>query len=117
MNRGARVLSASSLAAAAAALVMVSSTAASSQQPASLQGAYQTFLARCSTCHAEHGEGSEVGASLNVPDLRSQRVQEQDDGTLRRIIKEGKDDMPAFKRDFTDDEINLLIKLVRSFAR
>jgi mono/diheme cytochrome c family protein len=96
---------------------MISSQVATSQQPTSLREADQTFQARCSTCHAEHGEGSEVGASLNVPDLRSQRIQGQDDDTLRRIIKEGKGDMPTFKRDFTDDEVNQLIRLVRSFAR
>ena len=86
------------------------------QQAASSQVAQQIFLARCSTCHAEHGEGSEVGASLNVPDLRSREVQNQKDGTLRQVIREGRGDMPTFKRDFTEDEVNQLIQLVRSFA-
>jgi mono/diheme cytochrome c family protein len=99
------------------ALAMIGGQVATSQPHASLQEADQTFQARCSTCHAEHGEGSDAGASLNVPDLRSQRIQVQDDNTLRRIIKEGKGDMPTFKRDFTDDEVNQLVKLVRSFAR
>ena len=67
-------------------------------QQAYLAGADQIFQARCSTCHAEHaGEGSEVGASLNVPDLRSQSVQQLNDDQLRRIIQEGKGDMPRFQ--------------------
>jgi len=116
MNRGARVLIVSSIAAAVA-LVVNGSSAANSQRPASLLRADQIFQARCSTCHAEHGEGSEVGASLNVPDLRSKRVQQDEDSKLRQVIKEGRGDMPMFKRDFSEDEINELVRLVRSFAR
>jgi mono/diheme cytochrome c family protein len=82
----------------------------------SLRDATETFQARCSTCHAEHGEGSEVGASLNVPDLRSAQVQKTDDEALRQIIKSGKSNMPAFGRDFSDEEVGRLIALVRSFA-
>src|ERR1022692_1282077 len=84
MSRGIRFLITTSLAAAIIASAKISSQVATSQPPTSLQEADQTFQARCSTCHAEHGEGSEVGASLNVPDLRSQRIQGQDDDTLRR---------------------------------
>jgi mono/diheme cytochrome c family protein len=116
MSRGTISLIATSLAAVAV-FAMIGGQVATSQQPTSLQEADQTFQARCSTCHAEHGEGSEVGASLNVPDLRSQRIQQDEDSKLRQIIREGKGDMPMFKRDFSDDEINRLIKLIRSFAR
>jgi mono/diheme cytochrome c family protein len=117
MSRRTRVLIAASVALAVAALAMISSPVAISQQPTSLREAGQIFQARCSTCHAEHGEGSEVGASLNVPDLRSKRIQQDEDNKLRQIIREGKGDMPMFKRDFSDNEINQLIKLVRSFAQ
>jgi mono/diheme cytochrome c family protein len=87
---------------------------AQSQQ--SPQEAEQTFQTRCSTCHAEHGEGSDVGASLNVPDLRSASVQKNDNAFLHQIIKNGKGDMPAFGRDFSDPQIDQIIALVRSFA-
>jgi len=90
---------------------------ASAQQAVPSESTQQTFIARCSTCHAEHGEGSEVGASLNVPDLRSPRIQKLDDATLRQIIKDGRGDMPKFRRDFSEEEINRLIQLVRSFAQ
>jgi hypothetical protein len=43
---------------------------------------------------AEHGEGSDVGASLNVPDLLSAAVQAHNDATLRQIIKTGKTTCP-----------------------
>ena len=67
--------------------------------------------------NGEHGEGSEVGASLNVPDLRSPAVQKNDDGFLHQIIKKGKGNMPTFGRDFSDEEIDRLIQLVRSFTK
>jgi mono/diheme cytochrome c family protein len=99
--------------------VMSAGPMARSQEPSpqqSLQETAETFQARCSTCHAEHGEGSEVGASLNVPDLRSANVQKNDDAVLRQIIKSGKGNMPAFGRDFSDREVGRLIALVRSFS-
>ena len=64
---------------------MARSQQAGAQTP--VQEAGETFQSRCSTCHAEHGEGSEVGASLNVPDLRSAAVQRNGDDLLRQVIK------------------------------
>ena len=78
--------------------------------------AEETFQARCSTCHAKHGEGSEVGASLNVPDLRSALVQENRDEFLRQVIKNGRGNMPAFSRDFSEAQLDRIIKLVLGFA-
>jgi mono/diheme cytochrome c family protein len=92
---------------------------ARSQQPGtktSAQEAEETFQARCSTCHAEHGEGSEVGASLNVPDLRSASVQKNADAELRRVITNGRSNMPAFGRDFSDPQIDQILQLIRTFA-
>ena len=80
------------------------------------QEAEEIFQARCSTCHAEHGEGSEVGASLNVPDLRSALVQKNADADLRRVIKNGRGNMPAFGRDFSDQQIDRILRLIRSLA-
>jgi mono/diheme cytochrome c family protein len=93
---------------------MAQSQQASRQTTA--QEADETFQARCSTCHAEHGEGSEVGASLNVPDLRSAEVQNNTDDFLRRVIKNGRGNMPAFGRDFSDQQIDRILLLIRSFA-
>jgi len=102
------------LLAAASAGLMARCQQAASQTPA--QEAGETFQARCSTCHSEHGEGSEVGASLNVPDLRSAAVQRNGDDLLRQVIKNGRGNMPAFGRDFSDRQIDRILQLVRSFA-
>jgi mono/diheme cytochrome c family protein len=99
--------------------VLSAGSMARSQQPgiqATAQEAEETFQIRCSTCHAEHGEGSEVGASLNVPDLRSASVQKNADAELRQVIKNGRGNMPAFGRDFSDQQIDRILQLVRRFA-
>ena len=115
LNRNAISLRACILTAAAVVLCVCGSVHAGTQEPAA-QNAAETFQARCSTCHAEHGEGSEVGASLNVPDLRSPAVQRNEDAQLRQIIKGGKGNMPSFGRDFSDEEVDRLLQLIRSFA-
>lgn len=112
--RLANVLALGGLSAIVSAGFMAHSRQAVPQAPA--WDAEETFQARCSTCHAEHGEGSEVGASLNVPDLRSTSVQQNRDEFLRLVIKRGKGNMPAFGRDFSEDQIDRIIKFVRSFA-
>jgi hypothetical protein len=49
-----------------------------------------TFRAKCAMCHGPDGSGSEVGKSMNVPDLRSPEVQKLPDAQLAQIISDGK---------------------------
>jgi mono/diheme cytochrome c family protein len=119
MNRTKHFKAMGSLALAAICGMLSAGAMARSQQLSAQQSSEdvaETYQARCSTCHAEHGEGSEVGASLNVPDLRSQRVQKNDDAFLRQFVKNGRGNMPAFGRDFSEEQLSRLIALVRSFA-
>ena len=83
----------------------------------SAQVAADNFQSRCSACHSEHGEGSDVGATFGVPDLRSRRIQRDDDRLLRYVISQGRGNMPAFGRDFSDAEVQELIKIVRGFSK
>src|ERR1700704_5492828 len=41
-----------------------------------------TFRTKCAMCHSQDGGGSEVGKSMNVPDLRSQAAQRLPDAEL-----------------------------------
>ena len=79
--------------------------------------AAEAFRSRCSTCHADNGEGTEVGATLGVANLRSVRVQRENDAVIRHAITEGKGNMPAFGHDYNESEVNELIKLIRGFAK
>ena len=62
-----------------------------------------TFRTKCAMCHGQDGGGSEVGKSMNVPDLRSPVVQKLPDAQLTQIISDGKGGMPPFKNSLSED--------------
>src|SRR5277367_5665337 len=64
-----------------------------------------TFRTKCAMCHGPDGNGSEVGKSMGVPDLRSPGVQKLPDTQLAQIISEGKEGMPSFKNSLSADQI------------
>jgi cytochrome c6 len=52
------------------------------------------FRTKCAMCHGQDGGGSEVGKSMNVPDLRSPAVQKLSNSELAQAIANGKGGMP-----------------------
>ena len=74
------------------------------------------FQSRCSFCHGEHGEGSDVGQTLGIPDLRSLAVQKQTDAALKTILREGKGNMPPFGKSYPDETLDGLIRIVRKLS-
>jgi mono/diheme cytochrome c family protein len=73
-----------------------------------------TFRTKCAMCHGQDGGGSEVGKSMNVPDLRSPVVQKLPDAQLTQIISDGKGGMPQFKNSLSEDQIHALVTYIRS---
>jgi cytochrome c6 len=73
-----------------------------------------TFRTKCAMCHGQDGSGSEVGKSMNVPDLRSPTVQKLPDAELAQIISNGKGGMPSFKSSLSDDQIHSLVAYIHS---
>jgi cytochrome c6 len=76
--------------------------------------AKETFGTKCGICHGPDGAGSEVGKSMNVPDLRSEIVQKLSDAELAQVISDGKGGMPPFKSSLSAAQIHALVKYVRS---
>jgi mono/diheme cytochrome c family protein len=76
-----------------------------------------TFRTKCAMCHGRDGAGSEVGKSMNVPDLRSPAVQKLPDANLAEIISTGKGGMPSFKKSLTEDQIHSLVTYIRSLSQ
>ena len=74
------------------------------------------FRTKCAMCHGQDGGGSDVGKSMNVPDLRSQAVQKRPDAELAQVISNGKGGMPAFKSSLSEDQIHGLVTHIRSLA-
>jgi mono/diheme cytochrome c family protein len=73
-----------------------------------------TFRTKCAMCHGPDGSGSEVGKSMNVPDLRSPVVQKLPDAQLAQIISDGKGGMPPFKNSLSEDQVHSLVAHIRS---
>jgi cytochrome c6 len=71
-----------------------------------------TFRTKCAMCHGQDGAGTEVGKSMNVPDLRSQAVQKLSDAELAQIISNGKSGMPSFKNSLSDAQIHSLVAYI-----
>ena len=76
-----------------------------------------TFRTKCAMCHGPDGAGSEVGKSMNVPDLRSEAVQKLSDAELAEIISDGKAGMPPFKSSLSEAQIHTLVRYVRSLRQ
>jgi mono/diheme cytochrome c family protein len=76
-----------------------------------------TFRTKCAMCHGPDGGGSEVGKSMNIPDLRSPVVQKLPDAQLAQIISEGQGGMPPFKGSLSEDQIHSLVENIRSLHR
>jgi mono/diheme cytochrome c family protein len=73
-----------------------------------------TFRTKCAMCHGPDGSGSDVGKSMNVPDLRSPEVQKLPEAQLAQIISDGKGGMPSFKNSLSADQVQSLVAHVRS---
>jgi len=73
-----------------------------------------TFRTKCAMCHGQDGSGSEVGKSMNVPDLRSAVVQKLPDAGLAQVIVNGKGGMPSFKNSLSEQQIHALVTHIRS---
>jgi cytochrome c6 len=76
-----------------------------------------TFRTKCAMCHGPDGSGSEVGKTMNVPDLRSPAVQKLPNAQLAQIISDGKGGMPSFKSSLSEDQIRSLVSYIRSLRQ
>jgi len=75
------------------------------------------FRTKCAMCHGQDGSGSDVGKTMNAPDLRSPAVQKLPDAELAKVISDGKGGMPPFKSSLSEDQIHALVKQIRSLGR
>jgi len=84
-------------------------------QFAAVRGIYDK---ECKSCHAPTGEGGPVkledGTKLKVPSLREGRAVRHPDTDYVKQITKGGDGMPAFEKKLTADQMNGLIKMIRT---
>ncbi len=79
------------------------------------------YTKHCKSCHGSKGLGDGPKAKeLDTPsgDFSTKEFHGQTDGELFYKIKEGRDDMPSFKKKITDDEdLWNIVNYVRTFAK
>jgi len=103
----------------AAALLVFSFAACSTRDGVSAakgtkdDSARELYARNCAACHGPGGEGKQVG-TLNVPTLREGRAAQDPDSQLLKQIHDGGNGMPPFKFTLTDDQIQDLLRFVRT---
>ncbi|MDQ3821185.1 MAG: cytochrome c [Acidobacteriota bacterium] len=89
--------------------------------PEQLEHAKTLFTERCARCHGLDGTSNTVlGNMLEAPNFTDARWWKEGDTSDKRFIKsitEGKDEMPAFGKKLTRQEIVSLIAYVRRFNK
>ena len=77
-----------------------------------------TFKAKCAACHGATGAGdTTMGKNLKLKDLGSADVQKLSDAELTTIIAKGQGKMPAYGGKLKDDEIQAVVKFIRSLKK
>ena len=72
---------------------------------------------KCRVCHDQFGQPTGPGARLGAPDLRSPAVQRLTDSQIANQIIHGKTNMPGFKGALRPEEVNELVRYVRTFGK
>jgi mono/diheme cytochrome c family protein len=79
------------------------------------------YMKHCKSCHGSKGLGDgPKSKELDTPcgDFSTKEVADQTDGELFYKIKEGRDDMPSFKKKITDDEeIWSIVNFMRTLSK
>ena len=76
------------------------------------------YKSKCATCHGADGKGdTPAGKNMKVKDLASDDVQKQSDADLAGVIEKGKKPMPAYEGKLTKDQIDGLVKWVRTLKK
>lgn len=79
--------------------------------------AFVNFQKHCASCHGANGEAGVIKANnktLRVPSLRKGHALDHTDEQLAQQIAEGDDEMPAFKDKLSAEQINELVRYIRT---
>jgi len=96
----------------AMAVMFVLSTISMAQSCADL------YKSKCAACHGATGAGdTAMGKNLKLADLGSAEVQGQSDDALAGIITNGKGKMPKYDGKLTKDQVNDVVKYIRTLKK
>jgi len=73
-----------------------------------------TFKNKCELCHGPDGlSQTPAGKAFKAASLKDPAVVKMSDADLHAVVKNGKNQMPAFKSQLTDEQIDAVISYVR----
>ena len=76
------------------------------------------FKTNCIMCHGSDATGNTtMGTQLKAPNLHSSEVQKLGVPAIKKVIGEGKGNMPPFGGQLTDAEITQLAQYVHSLGK
>ena len=76
------------------------------------------YKAKCANCHGAEGKGdTPAGKGMKVKDFASDDVQKQSDADLAGVIEKGKKPMPGYEGKLTKEQIDGLVKYIRSLKK
>jgi len=82
------------------------------------QGGADLFKTKCAACHGADGKGeTTMGKKLGMKDLASPEIQSKSDADLETVITKGKDKMPAYEGKLTKEQIDDLVKYIRTLKK
>ena len=78
----------------------------------------KVYKGGCIACHGADGKGdTPAGKKMNVKDLASDDVQKQSDADLAGVIEKGKKPMPGYEGKITKEQIDGLVKWIRTLKK
>lgn len=87
--------------------------------PEPQKSAQDTYLDKCSVCHAKDGSGNTAkGRKVKAKDLRSAEIQKMSDSDLIHDVGQGKGkDMDGFEKELGADMVKQLVAYCRALAK
>ena len=79
--------------------------------PAVAEDAAALYKAKCQACHGPDGKGTPAGQKMGAKPFSESKGSDKE---LADITKNGKNKMPKFDGKLTDDQINELVKYVKT---
>ena len=90
----------------------------SSQEKTETSGGATIFKEKCVLCHGADGSGdTPLGKQLKAADLRTKNVRQMSDSDLRRLVHDGRGNMPPYSEQLSSDEIDQVVKYVRTLGK
>jgi cytochrome c6 len=101
-----------------ASLVVLATAFAMSTSALAADATADVYKSKCATCHGPDGKGdTPAGKGMKVKDLASDDVQKQSDADLAGVIEKGKKPMPGYEGKLSKDQIDGLVKWIRTLKK